>query len=148
MGLVEGLADDDRELLAGYGSCRSVRDGEVVIKQGASQESLYFVLGGSLHAKRSEGGREILLGEIRMGEWFGEVNIFDPGEASATVRATAPSEIWSIDRSGIEDFLNARPMAGTALLVGIATLLSRRLRGVTARLVGRSEYASLLAELA
>ena len=147
MGLVEGLGEDDRRLLAGYGCCRTVRNGEVVIEQGASQESLHFVLAGSLHAKRTEGGREILLGEIRTGEWFGEVNIFDPGEASATVRAASQSEIWSIDRPGIEDFLNVRPLAGTAVLVGIATLLSRRLRGVTARLVGKSEYAALLGEL-
>jgi CRP/FNR family transcriptional regulator, cyclic AMP receptor protein len=147
IGLVGELGEEERGILGGHGNFSSLAAGQVVIEQGAAQDALYFVVSGVLHAKRSDGGREVLLGEIRMGEWFGEVNIFDPGEASATVRAVSPSQIWRITKGEFEDFLNENTAAAGKVLVGIATLLSRRLRGVTARLVGRAEFESLWNDL-
>ncbi len=147
IGLVEALGEEERAVLGGHGNFQNLEAGQVVIRQGAAQDALYFVVSGVLHAKRNDGGREVLLGEIRMGEWFGEVNIFDPGEASATVRAVSTSQIWRITKGEFEDFLNENPTAANMVLVGIATLLSRRLRGVTARLVGRAEFESLWNDL-
>lgn len=147
IGFVEALNRSDREALAAFGTFAALKTGEIVIRESMPQESLFFLLAGSLHAKRNEGGREVLLGEIKVGEWFGEVNIFDPGDASATVRAVGPGQIWSITKSQLEKFLNTHPKAGNVVLIGIATILSRRLRGITTKLMGRSEYAALLGEL-
>ena len=145
IGLLQALPDEERAILSSYGHFLMAPAGGSVIAQGSPQDSLYVVISGRLHARRSDSGREILVGEIRTGEAFGEVNIFDPGEASATVVAVDPTQLWRIARGELEEFLNAYPAAGNALLAGIATNLSTRLRAVSAKLVGKVEYEALLA---
>lgn len=131
-------------MLASYGSFRYADEGLVLITEGERQDSIYFVLSGMLHAKRLSEGREILVGEIRSGEAFGEVSIFDPGLASATVVAMQPTQLWLITREEFQNFLSGYPVAANALLISIATLLSQRLRTLCERLVDRDDYQELL----
>lgn len=147
IGIVENLAGEDRALLCSYGSFQFLQPGGVLIEQGSQQESLYLVLHGELHAVRRDEGREILLGLIRQGESIGEVNIFDPGTASATVRAVTPTQIWHIERAALNDFFQTYPEASVTLAVHIASILSRRLRGLSAKLEDKVEYEILLSEL-
>lgn len=146
IGLLQGLPDDERAILSSYGHFLMAPSGGTVIAQGSPQDSLYVVISGRLHARRSDSGREILVGEIKTGEAFGEVNIFDPGEASATVVAVDPTQLWRIARGELEEFFNAYPGSGNVLLCGIATNLSARLRSVSEKLAGKVEYEALLAE--
>jgi CRP-like cAMP-binding protein len=73
-------------------------------------------------------GRQVLLGRIGAGETIGEINIFHPGLASATVTAIEFSQVWRIDRTSLEEFMNVSPLPASHLLIGIASTLSRRLR--------------------
>lgn len=135
VGIVADLQPDDRLLLSSYGEFHSYQPGQEVIKQGDPQDCLFLVLGGLLHARRTANGREFLLGRIEPGESFGEINIFDPSSASATVVAREFAQVWRINREDLEEFLETSPVAGGNLVVGIATQLSRRLRHVNERLV-------------
>jgi len=148
LGIIENLGDEDRALLCSYGSFQYFESGQVVIAHLAEQDTLYFVLSGELHAKRTVEGREILLGTIRQGESFGEVNIFDPGSASATVQAVTPTQIWKIDRNSLVEFFQAYPEASVALTSRIASILSKRLRALAMKLEDKTEYEDLLSQIA
>ena len=139
MGIVEPLGDDDRLLLSSYGEFLPVHPGGDLIVTGQPQDSLFFVISGKLHAVGTEGGREVLLGKIGPGETVGEINMFDPGEASATVRALEFSQVWRIDRASLEDFMNHSPLPAGHLLVGISETLSKRLRHVNEMLTLKPE---------
>ena len=66
---------------------------------------------------------------MKGGDTIGEVNIFDPGKASASVVSkSSVSQVWKIDRSSLERFLESNPEAAPRLLVNVATQLSKRLR--------------------
>lgn len=127
-GIIEPLGDDDRLLLSSYGEFRPVHERAVLIEEGHPQNSLYFVISGTLHATTTRGGRQVLLGKISPGETIGEINIFHPGLASATVTAVEFSQVWRIDRASLEEFMNVSPLPAAHLLIGIASTLSRRLR--------------------
>jgi CRP/FNR family cyclic AMP-dependent transcriptional regulator len=127
-GIIEPLGDDDRLLLSSYGEFRPVHERQVLIEEGHPQNSLYFVISGTLHATTMRGGRQVLLGKIGSGETIGEINIFHPGLASASVTAVEFSQVWRIDRQSLEDFMNVSPLPASHLLIGIASTLSRRLR--------------------
>jgi len=127
-GIIEPLGDDDRLLLSSYGEFLPVHERQVLIEEGRQQNSLYFVIGGTLHASTVRSGRQVLLGRIGVGETIGEINIFHPGLASATVTAIEFSQVWRIDRQSLEDFMNVSPLPASHLLIGIASTLSRRLR--------------------
>jgi len=127
-GIIEPLGDEDRLLLSSYGEFRPVHERQVLIEEGHQQNSLYFVISGVLHATTMRGGRQVLLGKISVGETIGEINIFHPGLASATVTAVEFSQVWRIDRGSLEDFMNVSPLPAAHLLIGISSTLSRRLR--------------------
>lgn len=127
-GIIEPLGDDDRLLLSSYGEFLPVHERQILIEEGNQQNSLFFVISGTLHASTTRAGRQVLLGRIAPGETIGEINIFHPGVASATVTATEFSQVWRIDRQSLEDFMNVSPLPASHLLIGIASTLSRRLR--------------------
>ncbi len=143
MGIVAPLGDDDRRLLSSYGEFLPAAPNKTIIREGEEQDSLFFVISGLLHATVERAGRSTLLGRIRAGETLGEVNIFTAGAASASVTAVEYSQIWRIDRTMLEDFINEHPLAAAHLLVGIATTLSKRLRETNDRLATVTSASSI-----
>lgn len=128
VGFVGELSDEDRKILSGYGEFLPVQPGQDLIKEGESQESLYFVISGLLHATTDQDGRIVLLGRLGKGDLVGEVNVFDPQQASATVTAKEFSQVWRMDRTMVDTFLRENAAAAAHLLLHISTQLSKRLR--------------------
>ena len=87
-----------------------------------------MVVSGTFHVQTVVTGRAVLLGTLKAGDTIGEINMFDPGQASASVVSKSFSEVWRIDRGRLEQYLEAHPRTAARLLVNIATQLSKRLR--------------------
>lgn len=139
MSWVSLLEDYQRELLASYGEFFKLEAGEILISDGEEQSHLHMVISGLLEARRSGLEHDHTLGAIRAGDCVGEIAIFDPGPASATVVAQEFSQIWRIDRDMLNTFLAENPEAGNYVLAGLATVLSQRVRWLNARLVERDQ---------
>jgi CRP/FNR family cyclic AMP-dependent transcriptional regulator len=147
IGILESLSEDDRAMLCSYGGFSFYEPGHTVIQQGDPQDSLYVILSGQLHARRTHQGREIFLGSVKNGESLGDINIFDPAKASATVVAMAPTQVWKIDRASLEEFQLAYPEASAQIYRSICGLLSRRVRLLANRIEEKVELQSLLEEI-
>lgn len=128
LGIVKALSEDDRKQLSEFGEWVDADAGTEVIKEGQEQSSLYLVVTGLLHVETAAMGRVIFLGKIKAGDALGEINVFDPGKASATVIAKEYSYLWSISRERLFAFLDTHPDAAAKLVMAIATQLSKRLR--------------------
>jgi len=128
MGFAAMLDDGDRKQLGNFGSFLDLNDGDVLIEEGVNQDALFLIIFGTFHVQTKTTGRTVLLGNLKSGDGVGEVNIFDPGKASASVISKSISQVWKIDRAQLEQFLEAQPRAATRLLVSVATQLSKRLR--------------------
>ena len=57
--------------------------GERILEEGVVVKSFYIVYDGIVHVRRLAQKREMLLGRIGVGGFFGEINLFDPGVATA-----------------------------------------------------------------
>ncbi len=123
---VTNLKPDDRDLLSSYGEFIPAHPGTPLISQGDTQDNLYVVVSGSLEVSRD--GQAIAT--VTEGEALGEVCLFDPGTASATVTPTIFSQLWRINRDELLSFINDNPGAGNQLLFALATTLATRLRNV------------------
>jgi len=134
LGIVVGMEDGDRELLGNYGEFFPAHPRQLIIGEGKPQDALYFVISGVLHVHMQVDGREKLIARIEKGESLGEVNVFDPAVASASVTAQEFSQIWRANRDDIQAFVTAYPKAGCDLLAGILTCMSRRIRKMNERL--------------
>lgn len=128
MGFAADLNEEERTLLSSFGEFITANDGDEIIKEGEEQNSLFLIVFGNFHVQTDTTGRTVLLGQLKSGDSVGEINIFDPGNASASVVARSLSQVWKIDRSRLESFLESHPGAAARLLVSVATQLSKRLR--------------------
>jgi CRP-like cAMP-binding protein len=128
MGFATDFDIEERTQLGNFGEFISLADGEVLIDEGHTQDALFMVISGTFHVQTVVTGRSVLLGTLKTGDTIGEINMFDPGNASASVVSKSFSEIWRIDRARLEQYLEAHPRTASRLLVNVATQLSKRLR--------------------
>ncbi|MEP4048734.1 MAG: cyclic nucleotide-binding domain-containing protein [Luteolibacter sp.] len=134
VGIVAEMDPADRALLGNYGEFLPAQAGQLLIEVDQDQEYLYVVISGLLHVTIMVEGRVKLVARIEAGETFGEVNVFDPAKASATVTAQEFSQIWKANRSEIDEFIKTYPQAGADLLKGIVTVMCRRIRNMNEKL--------------
>jgi len=135
VGIVAEMESEDRALLGNYGEFLPAQAGQKIITAGEDQNYLYLVISGLLHVTIHVDGREKLVARVEKGETLGEINVFDPSTASATVTAQEFSQVWKANRSDIAEFVKAYPVAGSSLLTGIINVMCRRIRGMNDRLV-------------
>jgi CRP-like cAMP-binding protein len=136
------LKQDDRELLSSYGEFFPGHPGNVIIEEGAMQTEVFVVISGKLEVRaRQDDGSEILLAQIGPGETLGEISLFDPGPAAATVSAVEFSQLWRIADADLMHFMQENPGAGNVLLRTLASILAQRLRQMNPRAFGLSTYA-------
>jgi CRP-like cAMP-binding protein len=128
MGFATDFDIEERTQLGNFGEFISLADGEVLIDEGHKQDALFMVISGTFHVQTVVTGRAVLLGTLKPGDTIGEINMFDPGNASASVVSKSFSEVWRIDRGRLEQYLEAHPRTAARLLVNVATQLSKRLR--------------------
>lgn len=134
VGIVAEMDPADRALLGNYGEFLPVQAGQLLINAGDDQEYLYLVISGLLHVTIQVDGRMKLLARVESGESLGEVNVFDPEKASASVTAQEFSQIWKANRADIDAFVEAYPEAGANLYKGIVTVMCRRIRNMNEKI--------------
>jgi hypothetical protein len=83
----------------------------------------------------------ILRARVGPGETLGEISLFDPGPATATVTAAEFSQLWRIADEDLIQFMDDNPGAGNVLLRTLAAILAQRLRRTDPEAFGLSAYA-------
>jgi CRP-like cAMP-binding protein len=127
-GILAFMDDESRALFASYGSQLTTGPGEVIIREGQPNMRLFIVLSGNFHVSTQSTGHEVHLDTVAPGDCLGEVAVFQPGVASATVTSADVGELWYIEVEQLQQFLIESPHAGCAAVLGINTILSRRLK--------------------
>ena len=101
-GPLAGLSDDDLKALLECSKLREFKTDDVVLKQGQHNASLYVVMQGLLHVRRHGEGRQVLLGRLEPGGFFGDISLFDPGPTTASVVAVSPGKVLEITGEDVE----------------------------------------------
>jgi CRP/FNR family cyclic AMP-dependent transcriptional regulator len=89
----QGLADEDCEALASRLTEKSVKAGDIVFAQGDSGSSMYIVRSGTvqIYLASVDNAPPVVLKDLRTGEYFGELALFDDKPRSASVaRSSMP----------------------------------------------------------
>jgi CRP-like cAMP-binding protein len=77
----------------------------------------------------------MLLARLGSGAFFGEINLFDPGLATASIYAMKTTRLAIIPYDLFRNYMETNPTAGYKIASGLMTEMSRRLRATSARLV-------------
>ena len=73
---------------------RSVRAGEVIVRQGETGGSMFVIVRGDVVVSIDPGGREVA--RLEDGAFFGEMSLLTGAPRTATVRASADSDLLEI----------------------------------------------------
>jgi len=130
------LTEDELKSFSELITLREVKPGERIIEEGAVVHALYIVCEGVVHVHRLAQKREMLLGRLGPGSFFGEINLFDPGVATASIYAMKqPVSLAVLNYEDVRGFMQDNPRAGYKIVSGMMTETTRRLRQTSARLV-------------
>lgn len=131
-GILSFMDDDSRLRFASYGSVVSTSPGQVLIREGEANTQLYVVLSGTFNITTEALDNPVHLDTVGVGDCLGEVAIFHPDRASATVTSLQAGQLWSIGVEALQQFLYDWPNYGSAAMLGINVILSRRLKRANA----------------
>ena len=83
---------------------KSFERGEIIIREGDKETTMYFILEGEVEVYSEKDGRKVFLDVLRTGDFFGEFSFFTGGVRQATVRALKPTECLVITEELFEEF--------------------------------------------
>jgi CRP/FNR family cyclic AMP-dependent transcriptional regulator len=133
--LFQGLADEDRETLAQRLTEKNAKAGDVVFAQGDAGSSMYLVRSGAVQVfLPSRDAPPVVLKDVRTGEYFGELALFDSKPRSASVRALVDTVLLELTREELAEHLGRSPRAAMTILSEMA----ERLRETNAMLSQRA----------
>jgi CRP-like cAMP-binding protein len=106
------LTGDQCAVLADLVSLRTLADGEVLVKQGTSDNHLYVIVSGALAvARQTEAdGQWLNLNLLTKGDLAGELGFMDGRPHYAALRASGPTQVLSLEREKLESLLAREPV--------------------------------------
>lgn len=138
--LFSSLGEESRNRYAPALMWRNYAENDLVIDIGDGSTDVLFVVTGAVRViHRAEAGKDVILGELEAGDFFGEMAAIDGLARSANVTALRPSRIATMRASSFMSILTSEPEVCRVVL----ELLVSRIRMLNRKL---SEHAYLTAK--
>jgi CRP-like cAMP-binding protein len=116
---------------------RRFDDGEIIVDYEDDSSDVYFIVSGEVRVLiRTQAGKEIILAEMRTGQFFGELAAIDGAKRSANVTALTKAELCIMPAVTFREVIFASKTCCERLL----RLLTGRVRELNARLAEHSIF--------
>ena len=122
------FTDEQLERFVKFMEVQRVKQWTEIVKQGQHGDTMYLVLEGELRVRMMIGGKESILVTLNVGEFFGEISIFDSGPRSADVVANQDSLLLKISAEAFGRLLNDAPDLAAPFLFAMGKTLTARIR--------------------
>jgi CRP-like cAMP-binding protein len=110
---------EELDVVAESGEAVTAADGQDVVIEGDAGDAFYVITSGSASVRR--GGKEVA--RLEVGDYFGELSLFDPAPRDASVTAVGSLSCVVLSRSVFTNVLDKVPELRDALLHGMARRL-------------------------
>ena len=126
--ILGGLTNEQLDFLLGFVEPLRVPQWSVIVKQGDHGDSMFLILEGELRVRMNVDNKERILTTLGVGEFFGDISLFDQGPRSADVVANADSLVVKMSAEGFGRLAKEAPHIATPFLQAIAKTLTSRIR--------------------
>jgi CRP/FNR family transcriptional regulator, cyclic AMP receptor protein len=111
---------------------RAFKKGDVLFRQGDSSDRVLRIRAGEIAVMREVGGTSIPLGQVRDGEWLGEMGVIENRSRSAAAHAATDGEAEILTAQQFLECVSNEPALARELILR----LSIRLRRIEDRIAG------------
>jgi len=124
--LFDGFSNDDLVALSHSMHTRAFKAGQAIFAQGDSGRTMYIIERGrvDIHLPGDADGA-ILLRNLGLGEFFGELSLFDDKPRSASAIAATDAVLLELEHESLEKYFEIRPHAAIALLRAVSGYVRR-----------------------
>jgi CRP-like cAMP-binding protein len=126
--IMAGMTDEQLARFADFMEIENVPPWHVLVKQGDSDSTMYLILEGEFRVRVNIGGKETILATLGMGEFFGDISLFDHGPRSADVVANAESVVLKVSSEAFDKLAAEAPELATPFLLAVGKTLAARIR--------------------
>lgn len=104
------LSDEQARVLADLGSVSELAEGEFLIEEGTTDDSLYVLLDGRLEVVKKAGmGEAVTLHILRPGDITGELSFVDRQPHTLGLRALYTCHVFRLERDRFETLITREP---------------------------------------
>src|SRR5262245_52167829 len=97
--LFDDLTPEDVAALAASLKPQSYTAGQSIFQKGEPGDSMFLVTNGAVTIfLPAEGGKKVVLRELHVGQYFGELSLFDDKPRSAAAEAAEDTELLELER--------------------------------------------------
>ena len=128
------LSVDQWRLIAPYLTRHDIRAGDLLIKQGDADRTMYFLEQGSLQifvTGGPPGSNRIAI--LRAGSVVGEPGLFGDSPRMANVEAMTPCTVWALRGPRLEELAQRQPALVLELLRTAGAVMATRMRANLAK---------------
>jgi CRP/FNR family cyclic AMP-dependent transcriptional regulator len=135
--LLESLSEVEKEALIPKIRISLPAAGKYIIREGAPQSELIFVVSGQLKVTKSSGPqnsrrkKEVILSLLYAGDFFGEIALLTGSNRSADVVTLVPSVILSLSGEDFFHHIDRYPGLSKRIMSGMAARISRASQRIT-----------------
>ena len=121
--LFKALNDEEFTLISSASDKRFFREGELIIKQGAQGSSMFLIAEGVVEVSlKNDSENEIIVGNLTIGEVFGEMSLLTGAPRVATAKAKRPVVLFEINKEIFSKILENND----AVLESLSQILASR----------------------
>lgn len=114
---------------------KKYQEGEVIFRQGDTGDCMFVIQTGEVEALADSDGKELSLRTMGPTDFFGEMALFEKEVRTATIRATKPTRVLTIDKKNFLGGIHEDP----SLAYRMVQTMSHRIRDLTDRLAHYEE---------
>ena len=135
------LSEDDAAIMGGLMNVRELADGDYLIEEGATDNSLHVLLEGKLEVVKHTGaGDTASLAVLREGDLAGELSFIDGHEHTVGLRALSNCRVLSITRSDFEAIVDQHPQLVYKVMRAIARSTHRIVHRINNEFIELNNY--------
>ena len=119
------MSDAELDAIKQSFSEKTVQRGEVILREGESSDTLFFVVAGAVKIfKTSAQGKEQILSIARPGEALNDIPVFDGGANPMNAQALGPVTLYGIKKDRLQNIMQQYPKVA----LNTSKVLAERMR--------------------
>jgi CRP-like cAMP-binding protein len=127
------LTDGERRRIENIAEVRRVKAGELLIRAGDTDSTLFAIEDGHLDIVANRDGREVVVATVGPGDVLGEVSFIDDSPRTVSVKAGEDTVVRAWDKKSLSEGLAFEPTVLAKFAVALCELLVERLRDMSRR---------------